>query len=438
MLSERQARIAQALRDNPKLFRTFLPRLNKYIPHKPTPKQAAFLATRNITEVFYGGAAAGGKSDALLMAALEYVDDPNYAALILRRTFAQLDMPDSILDRAKKWLAPFKEVKWVQKKSRFEFPSGAVIQFGYLQFDADVYQYDGPSYQFIGFDELTQFTEFQFKFMAGRLRRLQGSQIPLRLRGASNPGNVGHFWVKQRFIKYRGKDRLFIPARLEDNPHADRAAYETTLNKMDPVSRAQRRFGDWEVTQEGTVFRREWFNHFQDEFNASDYRRVRYWDLAATLNAGDWLVGTKLGTEDKGKWYVEHVVRSQPGPAKIFDVIHATAQADGVYVPIRIEQEGGASGKTLIASLIRDLAGWDVKGEPSMKAKITRWQPFATQAEHGNVVICAGDWNEEWLDEMCAVPSSKHDDQADSVSGAFKYLAVDASTEFGIDVVSIS
>ncbi len=422
------------LQQNPALLSSLQPRLNKYIPHKPTFKQAVFLALRHHPEVFYGGAAAGGKSDALLMAALEYVDQPNYAALILRRTFAQLDMPDSILDRAKRWLAPHKDVKWVEKKSRFEFPSGAILQFGYLQFDRDVYQYDGPSYQFVGLDELTQFTQFQYTFMSGRLRRLMGSTIPLRLRSASNPGNVGHVWVKNRFITYRGNDRIFVPAKIEDNPHADLAAYEVTLSRMDSVSQAQRRHGDWDVTNEGTSFKREWFTKFADNAPVG-CRSVRFWDLAASLQDGDYLVGTKLSTPDDGRYFVDNVVRGQPGPVGMYKVIRATAEVDGLYIPIRIEQEGGAAGKVLISDFVQKLAGWDVAGEPSMQKKETRWQPFANQCEHGNVILCTGSWNEDWLDEMCAVPQNKHDDQADSVSGAFKYLAIDGAGLFGIDFV---
>ena len=79
--------------------------LTRWVPHSPTPKQAEFLACQ-AKEVFYGGAAGGGKSDALLMAALAYVDVPGYAALLLRRTFADLSLPGALMDRAHQWLGP--------------------------------------------------------------------------------------------------------------------------------------------------------------------------------------------------------------------------------------------------------------------------------------------------------------------------------------------
>lgn len=422
---------------NPALLKAVQPKVSKYCPQAPSVKQGVFLALRNVLEVLYGGAAAGGKSSALLMAALDYVDQPEYSALLLRRTFNQLDMSDSILDRARRWLAPWeKEVKWSEKKKTFEFlKSGAKLQFGYTQYDADVYQYDSAAYQFIGFDELVQFSEFQFTFLAGRLRKLKGSPIPLRLRGATNPGNIGHIWVKNRFIKKRVPDRMFVPARLEDNPYADHESYEKALAILDPVTRAQRRLGDWDVSAEGTKFKREWFTQFIS-YKPNVLEKVRYWDLAATLDGGDWLVGTLLSKDVKGMYFVEHVYRGQPGPAEVYSIIRSTAEVDGPTVPVRLEQEGGASGKMVIADIIKLLAGFDVKGEPSMTDKISRWQPFAVQCQNENVVLCSGAWNDDWLDEICGVPNTKHDDQADSVSGAFKFLAIDAPRDFGMMGVS--
>src|SRR5580658_1716641 len=125
--------------------------LKRYCPHRPHPKQAIFLQLPQ-KEVFFGGAAGPGKTDALLMAALQYVDVPGYSALILRRTFPQLNQKGSIMDRARQWLSNT-EANWSSVDRRFTFPSGASISFGHCETDPDVYAYDSSEYQLIAFDE---------------------------------------------------------------------------------------------------------------------------------------------------------------------------------------------------------------------------------------------------------------------------------------------
>ena len=102
-----------------------------------------------------------------------------------------------------------------------------------------------------------------------------------------------------------------------------------------------------------------------------------------------------------------------------------TSTLDGKDVSIRMEQEPGASGKAMISVFARLLAGYDFKGIPSRIKKELTWEPLARQAEVGNVLLCRGSWNADWLDEMENVPNKKgHDDQADSASGSFNELAV--------------
>ena len=109
--------------------------------------------------------------------------------------------------------SPLQTQNGTAPSTSWRFPSGASLSFGYLDTEADKYRYQSAEYQFIGFDELTQFSESQYTYMFSRLRRLKGSSVPLRMRGASNPGGYGHEWVKQRFITRRGEGgRIFIPA----------------------------------------------------------------------------------------------------------------------------------------------------------------------------------------------------------------------------------
>jgi hypothetical protein len=253
-----------------------------YSPHVPEPPQHAFLLLDDfdVEEALYGGAAGGGKSDALLMAALKYVDVPGYAAILFRRTFTDLALPGALMDRGKEWLAGT-EARWTENLYRFKFPSGASLTFAYLAHSTQKYRYQGAEFQFVGFDELTQFPEADYRYLFSRLRkpslvdertgkpldldpeerrkREVLATVPLRMRVASNPGGLGHEWVRRRFIERlpdpddpedtveRAQRRVFIPARLEDNPHVDQESYERSLSALDAVERARLRNGDWYV-----------------------------------------------------------------------------------------------------------------------------------------------------------------------------------------------
>lgn len=418
------------------------PKSIKYWPHEPHPKQAAYLLLDN-KEAFYGGAAGGGKSDALLMGALQHVDTPGYRALLLRRTFQDLALPGALMDRAKEWLQPYvqrKEVKWIDKEKTYLFPSGATLTFGYLEHEVDKYRYQSAEFQYIGFDELTQFTETQYRFMFSRLRRLkQQSHVPLRMRSASNPDGEGLAWVKQRFvIEGPSKGRTFIPAKLEDNPALDQEAYEESLNELDPVTRRRLRHGDWDVKSEGNMFKREWMQVVTDEQLPERLRTVRYWDFAATeqrddrkrLHDPDWTVGLKLG-EHRGIYYVLDVIRFRKSPEATEAVVQQTAAMDGYNTTIFLEEEPGSSGKMVVDHYARTvLKGYAVKGNRETGSKILRANPASAAAERGNVRIRQAVWNSDFLDELEMYPSKgAHDDQVDSFSGAFRMLKTRVSED---------
>lgn len=219
-----------------------------YCPHIPDPikdAQQYQFVNDDRKELLYGGAAGGGKSDAILMSALKYVEVPGYAALLLRRTFRDLNQPDSLIPRSKEWLR-HTDAKWDGNSTRWTFPSGATLTFGYMARDDDVYQYQSAAYQFVGYDELTQFSELQYTYLFSRMRRKQGSTIPIRMRGATNPGGIGHRWVKDRFVDQPATDdRAFIPSKLSDNRHVDREQYREELKELDEHTRKQLEEGDW-------------------------------------------------------------------------------------------------------------------------------------------------------------------------------------------------
>ena len=243
------------------------PRLTKYIPHKPTARQQAFLLL-DCLEAMFGGAAGGGKTDALLMAALQYVDVPGYSALLLRRSYTDLALPGALMDRSHDWLRGT-DARWNDREKTWTFPAGATLTFGYLASDGDKYRYQGSELQFVGFDELTQFTSEQYTYLFSRLRRLAGVNVPLRMRSASNPGGSGHGWVYDRFMPdlseaavehRRTTGRIFIPARLTDNPHIDQVAYRLGLAELGDIERQQLEDGLWVTDPAGRPFLREWWS----------------------------------------------------------------------------------------------------------------------------------------------------------------------------------
>lgn len=240
----------------------------------PHPKQQRFLLHADTKELFYGGAGGGGKSQAAWYGALQFADTPGYAALIFRRTYADLALPGALMSRAKQYLAQTGAV-WHEGQKTWTFPSGATITFAYLENENDKYRYASAEFQYIFFDELTHFTESQYTFLFTRLRKKTTggmADVPLRMRAASNPGGPGHDWVKKRFIDPVTRDpkRIFIPATMEDNPTLDIEGYEDSLSNTDPLTRAQIKKGDWDAVAGGR-FRKEWFGWYRRDPQQPDF-----------------------------------------------------------------------------------------------------------------------------------------------------------------------
>lgn len=414
---------------------------NPYIPQQPTLKQAEFLLSQN-EEVMFGGAGGPGKSSGLLMAALQYVDVPGYAAILMRRSYASLMKPGALISRSFQWLKNTPAV-WDGQYKMWRFPSGAILDFGYLDSEIDKYNYDSAEYHFIGIDELTQWPEDFYTFMFQRKRRLENSQVPVRVRSATNPGREGHVWVKDRFITNPTyvdpidgsiKTRLFIPAKLDDNPHIDREEYIRSLMQLDPISREQILNGDWNVRHEGMKFKREWFQ-FTDKW--PEGRMVRFWDLAATApkkgnRDPDYTVGT-LMCEKQGQFWIIDVKRDRLTAYDVDNLLQKTAAQDGRAVTVYIEEEPGASGKRDAARLKREvMMGYACQTIRSTGSKEIRANALASAAEAGNVFMVHAPWNDDVLEEFELFPSGAHDDCVDSGTGAFNALTGNVVTKESI------
>jgi hypothetical protein len=223
--------------------------------------QEDFLAAAE-TDVLYGGAAGGGKSYAMLVDPLRYAHRASHRALIIRRSMPELR---ELIDKSRElYPKAFPGCKYREVEKLWNFPSGAKIEFGFLERDADVYRYQGQAYSWIGFDEITHLpTEFPWNYLASRLRTTDSEIVPY-MRCTANPGGVGAHWVKKRYIEpnepnhsFVGNDgltRKFIPARLEDNPYlAKDGRYEQMLKALPATQRKQLLEGNWDVN-EGAAF----------------------------------------------------------------------------------------------------------------------------------------------------------------------------------------
>lgn len=256
----------------------------------PQAKQIAFMR-RPEYEVLYGGAAGGGKSDCLLAEALRQVDIPHYRAIIFRKTYPQLT---ELIDRSQQiYSLAFPKAVYNESKHMWKFPSGARIYFGSMQHTKDRINYQGKHYDFVGFDELTHFTWEEYSYMFSRNRPSKNPKSDQKtrvyIRATTNPGGVGHGWVKDRFItcapplttvweeveirepdgKTRKikRDRVFVPATVFDNQILleQDPNYLGNLALMPGAERDALLYGNWD-SFEGQVFR-EWKNdpeHYRD------------------------------------------------------------------------------------------------------------------------------------------------------------------------------
>jgi len=262
-------------------------------------------------EALYGGAAGGGKSDALVIEALRQVHIPHYKALILRKTFPQLA---ELIDKSLNYYPrAFPRARYNASSHTWVFPSGAKIIFGAMQYTKDRLKYQGQAYDFVAFDELTHFTWEEYSYLFSRCRP-NGPGTRCYIRSTANPGGIGHGWVKERFItagapmttlwedvswtdpagrEHRAKQsRIFVPSSVFDNPALLRndPGYVQRLAAMPEAERKALLYGDWD-TFSGQVFT-EWRNdagHYADRINThviSPFRIPETWCIWCSLDWG--------------------------------------------------------------------------------------------------------------------------------------------------------
>lgn len=435
-----------------------------YCPWTPNPgPQTAFLLDFGM-EALYGGAAGGGKSIALLMAASQFLNVPGYSALLVRKSYQDLGKPGALMQIAEEWWGGQLGVKFVREKHMYVFdcPGGghSSITFGALENENDRFKYQGGAYHFIGFDELTQQKERDYRYLFSRKRRVVDgplSRIPTRVRSTTNPGGIGHEWVYKRFIaawerwkKKEGKRprRNFHPALLKDNPKLDQEDYMESLSELDPVTRAQLLRGDWNIKPDGRMFKRGWFRAItRDELPGRGVVWVRAWDMAGTDPAvgldPDYTVGTLVGREPKtGRYYIADMRRWRKDPAGNDDACELTVQYDTRMVMEAMEQEPGSGGKVAIhhyrtgafrtsrfkavpsSGKSRGRTTTIAAGRKTPLPKILAAGPLSSHADAGLVYyVNDGSYDiEALLGELEIFPDGEHDDIVDTLSLATNEL----------------
>ena len=246
---------------------------------KPTKRQEEFASIPDsVFEAFYGGAAGGGKSELLLMLPIfrRFYEAPRFKGILFRRTYPELEK-SLILRSESDGFYKGTGGEYNKQLRRWKWPSGGIMDFGYAEHESDIRRYDTTEYNYAGFDELTSFTEFQYMYMSMSRIRTSDSNLPTIVRAGSNPGNVGHGWVRKRFVepapygtiirdKFTGLKRIFIQSLATDNPYLMEAD-PNYVKKLETLPEAEKRaklLGDW-WTFSGQVFEDWRMEPFIDE-----------------------------------------------------------------------------------------------------------------------------------------------------------------------------
>lgn len=273
---------------------------------KLTRRQDAFVRAESF-EVLFGGAAGGGKSYAQVYDAVRFASMfPGSRQLILRRTMPELQrtLINTLLKTyPRQWLL------YSSTHRTCVFPNASMIQFGFCRHKNDVYQYQSAEYDVIRFDELTHFPEEAYIYLISRIRG--ANNFPKQIKSATNPGGIGHEWVKRRFIDIGAPDRehgfqtgnrIFLPARVEDNLFlmASDPGYKKRLENLGESEKRALLYGDWELA-EGRYFS-EWNRALHV---VAPFEIPEHWQRFFSMDYGlDMLAAYWIAMDEKGYAYV--------------------------------------------------------------------------------------------------------------------------------------
>lgn len=409
----------------------------------------------------YGGSAGGGKTYALLLEPLWHHDLKYFNGVIFRKNANQVRNPGGLWDDSQTLYRHFYGNPR-QSVLEWDFPSGSKIKFAHMDLEKDKYSWQGSQICFIGFDELTHFSQGQFFYMLSRNRSTCG--IKPYIRATCNPdpdswvrklidwwideetgyaipersGVVRYFIVigdetkwgetkqdlLERYPNSLPKSLTFIASTIFDNKILLKSdpGYLANLQALPKFEREQLLFGNWNIRPTaGMFFQKSYFEVIK--YAPKITQKVRYWDRASTKktesNDPDYTVGLLLEKDTNNLFYVTDIVRIQETPLNVQNAIKNTASQDGINVRIGIEQDPGQAGVAEADYLLRQLSGFSVKAYKATKDKVTRALPVSSQAEAGNIKILDSKWNDDFFRELENFPQGSHDDIVDALSGAF-------------------
>jgi predicted phage terminase large subunit-like protein len=423
---------------------------------------------------FYGGAAGGGKTYALLLDFLRHYNNGEAGAVCFRRTSNQVRNEGGLWDTSKK-IYSLLGAEPKESSLTWVFPAGCKLKFSHLEYNKNVNDWQGAQIPIIYFDELTHFTEKQFWYMLSRNRSVSG--VKPYIRATTNPSAKS--WVKKLVEWYIGDDGLpireragvkryfirddnklvwstdkkelernypeglpksftFIPSKLSDNRILCKTdpSYLANLKALSKVERLQLLDGNWNVEESaGIYFKKSYF----EEVNATPplTNIVRCWDRAASefkdgdKGDPDFTVGLKLGVDKNNQFYILDIIRERYSALKVEQLILNTAKQDGVSCIVKGFQDPGGAGKNEIENFIRMLSGFQIEVEKINVDKQTASKPSSAQAEAGNIKILKSCRNkEDFYIEAENFPEGRHDDIIDAFTGAFNYLSLKRVDDF--------
>lgn len=442
--------------------------------------QEAFLAT-SADIAFYGGAAGGGKTWALLVEPLRHVHNARFSAAIFRRETVHFTKPGGIWSEASELYSHLNA--WPNANTHtFKFPGGADVQCAHMQHEKNRTDWKGAQIPLIEFDQVEEFTAPQFWYMLSRNRSTCG--VRPYVRGTLNPvpdddpvGGWVHeligWWIDEEsglpilersgvvrwFVRVgdtlhwadsresciaeglrvapgadpediQPKSFTFIPATLADNKvlMEKDPGYRANLLALPLVERERLLGGNWKIRlSAGKIFNRAWFKTAKAKPVVAT--RVRYWDKAGTEGGGALTAGVLVSKMTDGRVFIEDAVTGQWGALERETVIKQTAKTDGVMVKVVVEQEPGSGGKESAESTVRNLSGFNVRLDRATGDKYERAGPLSAQTEAGNVYLVEGEWNEGFLRRAHAFApgGSELKDDVDAAVGAFNYLSRDTA-----------